>query len=60
MRKSLAATLTLGGLLSAFTLDTVQACWWDCADRRRLPRIRVWSGLWIRTVRLRVCTEVLY
>lgn len=39
MRKSLAATLTLGGLLSAFTLDTVQACWWDCADRRRPARV---------------------
>ena len=39
MRKSLAATLMLGGILSAFTLDTVQACWWDCAPRYRTSRV---------------------
>ena len=39
MRKSLAATLTLGGLLSVFTLDAVQACWWDCAPRHRPARV---------------------
>ena len=39
MRKSLAATLTLGGILSAFTLETVQACWWDCTYRQRPARV---------------------
>jgi hypothetical protein len=39
MRTSLAATLTLGGLLSAFTFDTVQACWWDCTYRQRPARV---------------------
>lgn len=39
MRKSLAATLTLGALLSAATVDTVQACWWDCKYRQRPARV---------------------
>jgi hypothetical protein len=39
MRKTLAATLTLGGMLSVLTLDTVQACWWDCTYRQRPARV---------------------
>jgi hypothetical protein len=39
MRKCLAATLTLGGLLSVATIDTVQACWWDCKYRQRPARV---------------------